>query len=503
MSPNRREFIEWSSASALGAIASGAFDAWPLTSEAVDAFNQELLPSIDDIWGWLVSMNDLGPRYTGSDAHRKFVDFLASGLQSAGLHVTRDGYKLPRWEARKWGIKATSDGGRSVDVPVTFYYPYSGQTGKDGVSGELVYAGTVPSDGSRAPDVSGDLNGKIVFIDYPIVPRHYEEWFTPWGFHTPDTTLGPVVSSIIAVAAPSLAGFKKAGAAGVILGFTNISDAHADDQYLPFGRALQEIPTLWVGRDAGARLRTLAASRARVTLTLEAEVFPDTPTDTVIATLPGTSADEVIIVNTHTDGPNAIEENGGVGMLALAKYFAKMPQSSRRRTLVFLFATGHFAGAYVPAIRGFIEKHPDIVSKTVGAVTVEHLGCREWLDDPSMRYVATGRDELTNAITDAEPVARLMLDSLAGTSDRRVAVVKPTPKGRWMGEGGALSRAGIPTLGFIPAPTYLCMASADGCISKLSRTLMYGQIQAIAKMLHKMDGMSAAELKGPAARAQP
>src|SRR5436190_1258209 len=83
---------------------------------------------------------------------------------------------LPRWDARTWAIKATPKDGRPIAVPVASYYPYSGQTGKDGVTGPLVYAGSVPSDGSHPPDLSGDLKGKIVFVDYPIVARHYEKF---------------------------------------------------------------------------------------------------------------------------------------------------------------------------------------------------------------------------------------------------------------------------------------------------------------------------------------
>ena len=498
MPVSRREFVQTAgAASAFGLLAPGRVDAVPFVlDERVEGFRPSLLPSIDEVWGWQVSMNNLGPKYTGNDAHRQFVEFLATNLQSLGLELSRDRYTLPRWDARAWGITVNPREGRGFDVPVTSYYPYSGQTGRDGVTGELAYAGTVPSDGSRQADLSG-ANGKIVFLDYPLAPRHYEEWFKPWGFYTPDTTLGPVVSAIIGVAAPQLDAFKKAGARGVILGWTNISDAHAADQYVPFGRALQDMPTVWVGRDAGARLRTLVGSGASVRLTLDAQIFPDTPTDTVIATLPGTSSDEVLIVNTHTDGPNALEENGGVGVLALAKYFSKIPKSSRKRTIVFVLTTGHFAGVYVPSIRGIVEQHPDLIKKAVGALTVEHLGCREWFDDASMKYGPTGKDEVSHAITDFEPTAKVMLDSLPGTADRRVAVVKPTPKGRWMGEGGALSKAGVPTIGYIPAPTYLCMASKDGCISKLSRTLLHGQIEALAKVVHKMDAMTATSLRNP------
>src|SRR5262249_23152367 len=133
---------------------------------------------------------------------------------------------------------------------------------------------------------------------------------------------------------------QKAGALGVILAWTDISDANAADQYTPFSRPPQGIPGLYVGHETGAKLKALSGAKA--TVVLEADIHPDTPTDTLIATLPGTSADEVIIVNTHTDGPNATEENGGIGILALAKYFAKIPKSERKRTIVFPLTTGHF-----------------------------------------------------------------------------------------------------------------------------------------------------------------
>ena len=114
--------------------------------------------------------------------------------------------------------------------------------------------------------------------------------------------------------------------------------------------------------------------------------MPGPRSDTVIAMLPGSSAEETIIVNTHTDGPNATEENGGVGIVALAKYFSKIAKSERKRTLVFPLTTGHFASPWVPSIRGFITKYPDVIKKTVAAVTVEHLGCKEWMDDAQYRY---------------------------------------------------------------------------------------------------------------------
>jgi len=227
---------------------------------------------------------------------------------------------------------------------------------------------------------------------------------------------------------------------------------------------------------------------------LEADIFPDTPTDTLLATLPGTASDEIIIVNTHTDGPNATEENGGLGILALAKYFSRIPVSERRRTIVFPLTSGHFAGPWVPSMRGIIQKYPDLIKKAVAALTVEHLGCKEWVDDASFRYRATGENEWAVAITESGAAGSVLVEALQGSANRKTAVVNPV-HGGWLGEGGGLARAGVPTIGYIPQPNYLLAGPANGCIEKLSAERLHAEIEVFAKVIHKMDSMTAAELK--------
>lgn len=59
------------------------------------------------------------------------------------------------------------------------------------------------------------------------------------------------------------------------------------------------------------------------------------------AVLPG-SRDECIIVNTHTDGPSAFEENLSVAAAAMARRFASLPPGKRpARTLSFAFCPGN------------------------------------------------------------------------------------------------------------------------------------------------------------------
>jgi hypothetical protein len=474
MSLTRRRFMQWAAAvAAVGAQAS---------VRAASAFRPALLPSQDAIWEQQVWMAKLGPKYTGNAAHTQFVDFLATEFHALGLDVTRDRYTLPRWDAKRWELQAAG-----ARVPVTSYFPYSGDTPPAGVTAPLVFAGASPTF-----DLAS-VRGKIVLVECPTTVRHWAEEYRPWNIYPASETFP---ASLRPARGPvnDLTQFAKAGAVAVVLAWTDISDANAADQYSPFSRPPQGIPGLYVGRETGARLKTLAVRGASATVVLEATTTPDVPTDTVVATLPGASADEVVILNTHTDGPNATEENGALGILALMKYFSKIPRAERRRTIVCPLTTGHFAGPWVPSIRGFIQKNPETIKQAVAAITIEHLGCLEWMDNAAMQYRPTGKEEWAVAITPSRPMADALGAALPNTDAKRTAIVNPV-KGGFLGEGSALSRAGVPTIGFIPQPNYLLAGPADGCIDKLSPRLMHAQIEVFAKTVHAIEAMSAAELK--------
>ncbi|HWW83412.1 MAG TPA: hypothetical protein VNZ26_07410, partial [Vicinamibacterales bacterium] len=368
MSFSRREFMKWTAA------VSTLVATWPdgigagrlLAAGAPRDFQPNLLPNQKEVWDHQVWMAKLGPKYTGNPAHTTFVEWLATELKALGLDVARERYTFPRWEANRWNIDVTTSSGDRLKIPVSSYFPYSGETSSAGVTGELVYAGSNPNFKLEG------LEEKIAFVDFATNTREWQKTYQTWGVNPPGEVF-PDAYRPARAAINDLTQFKKAGAIGVILGWTDVSDANAADQYTPFSRPPQGVPGLYVGRDAGTRLKTLAGTGAKATVILEATTFPNTPTNSLIATLPGASSDEIIIVNTHTDGPNATEENGAIGILALAKYFSKIPRADRRRTLVFPLTTGHFAGPWVPSIRGVIEKYPELIKKAVAALTVEHL----------------------------------------------------------------------------------------------------------------------------------
>lgn len=500
MTVSRRRFLQWTAA--LAAAIRARPRAAGIEREfaaPTSRFRANLLPTQQEIWEQQLWMAQLGPKYTGNEAHGRFVEFLATSMQSLGLDVQRDRYTFDRWEAgpshehkieRGVGtakeLRATGRSSGAGFILASSYFPYSGQTAPDGVTAELVYAGSYPK-----LDLTG-VRGKIAFVDFSLNTRDWAHQYQPWGIHPAGETF-PAAARPARAVINDLTPFQKAGAVAAVIGWTDVSDRNARDQYTPFSRPIQGIPAVYVDSSHVTMLRRLAEAHETVTVTLTAKMVPGAQTDTVIASLPGASADEVIILNTHTDGPNATEENGALGLLALAKYFSKVPKSERRRTLVFPMTTGHFAGPWVPSIRGFIEKHPDVIRKAVAAVTIEHLGCREWLDVAPQRYEATGKNEWSVAITPNKAMGMALVDTLQGSSDR-AAVVNPVGGG-FLGEGSSLSRAGIPTIGYIPQPNYLLAGPADGCIDKLSPELMHSQIEVFAKLVHRIDAMTAAELK--------
>ena len=240
-----------------------------------------------------------------------------------------------------------------------------------------------------------------------------------------------------------------AGALGFVVGWLGVSEDAITGQHQPIlppsvqqlhadhapeggtGTGHFELPAVWVGPTAREQLVRAAQASAEVTLRLVASVDPDATTDTLIATLPGTSAESIVLI-THSDGVNAIQENGVVGMLALAQAFAKVPQEQRQRTLVFIPAAAHLATRVYDAstgqetqaeAEGAIAEHPELAADAVAVIAFEHFGTMEWVDDGE-RFFATGRGECAHVLT-ASP---FLAETVTETPDRRAAPARPASR---------------------------------------------------------------------------
>ena len=103
------------------------------------------LPSMHEVWEWQEQLVRFGTRLTGSHGHATCVEWLADQLGAVpGLTVRTDRLTFNRWLARHYAlrVRVPASIGASGPVPLTYYYPYSGQTPPHGVTAKLVDLGT-------------------------------------------------------------------------------------------------------------------------------------------------------------------------------------------------------------------------------------------------------------------------------------------------------------------------------------------------------------------------
>ncbi|WP_311267718.1 hypothetical protein [Sphingobium sp. WCS2017Hpa-17] len=454
------------------------------------------IPDRDTLWHWIERLNAFGPRLTASPAHQKSVDYIAEELAAMGLTVHRDTHRIRRWTPGRTALRL-EDG---TSIPVAAPYPYSGRTGPDGMTAPLVWFDNAPKDFSAA-------RGKIAIV--PVGRLDLTTLTTLMLFDRratlPDESADIANGEIVPVLGPLTNIFldraRAAGVRGVICLFEGLSDALAQGQVLPFTTPYADCPALWVGDGQRDNLHQAAARGASATLTLEA-TLADADTDTLHVVLEGSNPHETIIVNTHTDGPNACEENGPAGLLALAR--AHAVRQDRRRSIIFVFATGHFqipqlVDGHGQATTAWLRRHPELWdgqpghARAVAGLTLEHLGCMEWKDRDD-RPAPTGRLEREIVYATNRQMEQVYRASVAGRSKLRSLVVAPRLAHIFLGEGAPLYQCGIPSISLVPGPDYLCQLLPDGGLDRLDADFAHQQVDSFSRALTLLDALPAAAI---------
>jgi hypothetical protein len=454
----------------------------------------ELLPGEQTLEEWQRYMVNLGPRFTGSPALRGWHDFMARTLASYGLDVVRDPIPIEWWHHRRWSLKLIEDGVETA-YPVASYYPYSGFTPLGGIVGELADAGT----GLPHEFALGNFNGKIAFAEEDMLPLTAALFYSTATYvHDPDLTLTPLtpykrasVSFLTpqentTVGSPSSA--ARAGAVGLIISY-EASAENAAGQYTPFltsPMSSQGVPTLYVDRATGDRIKDKIADGVQARLELVVEKHPGQFTDDIIATLPGSQPDEVIIFNSHSDGTSASQENGTLGIMALARYFSSLPLSCRQRSMVFVLTPGHFHNGIEGDTAGFINRHPEIIAKAVASVTMEHLGQQEWLDDVVTGFHPSGMFE-PGAFYGSQNTVQLMIKNAVVAEDlRRTFVLRPIGV-IYFGVGSGLNARGVPNAAYITGPNSMLSFANNQHLDKVDYGRMAAEIRTATRVAATMD----------------
>jgi hypothetical protein len=516
MRATRRDAMRALGATALGA-GLGSLPARLLaasTSEQVIGHHPQWLPAPEQLAEWLERLHGFGPiRATGTPQCRAFEEFLARELAALGCAVERDQHRLTSWEcdvARDCSIVVREPGGTARTLDVLGYYPFCASTRhRAAATGRVQCAprGLAADRAAEALIAEADparLAESIVVVEVPIGWESqdriaiYPETF---GDSPIDRVGGPPPLS---AAGNGLVGLLQGRCKGLVLCYTDVSDETARYNYRPFSEPHGGIPALWVGAGSGRYLRSLTDG-ATLELRCDAVLVPDARADSIVATLRGES-DEVIFLTTHTDGPNEVNDNGALGLLALATYASRIPAGQRRRTLVFSLPTGHYAiGAIADPVtgsgkragtRGLLERRPELLQRMVAQLALEQMGAMEWADLDG-RFAPTGRPAPqfwvpTPALADAARAA--FAAAVRGEDPRnlRAALAREGVQG----EGSVLRQHGVFGLGLMGRPHYFFRADPAGVLDKLSAAVMHSQVSIASKLLAIMDRSSVAQLRG-------
>ncbi len=444
------------------------------------------------------TMNSFGTRLTGSRGHADFINWLKAEITKMDIPIFSDPFYFRRWEEKRSAIEIY-DGNGKIEIPVSSAYPYSGETSADGITEELVYVDGI----NDIPKTKGKI---AVFNIANINFLPSEIAFDKRTSYPEDVVLekkyeGPVITSFVQCFYGILSKLSKAKA--VILVWKGLHDDCVKGQYLSFIMDYQKIPILWVNETNGERVIKAAKARKKATFVLEAEIEENAFTESFYCILKGKNKKENVIVNTHTDGTNCVEENGPVALLQLMK---NLKDAELERTHIFVFTTGHFrlphfedirTGAFQSASR-WLAMHRELWDgkgdhfRCVANLTVEHLGCKEWRDiDGEYKY--TGRQEVELVYTGNDFVNKLYIDTVKDRENVRTMTLRGH-NALHFGEGQNFFTMRIPEISLVPAPYYLCVVSDTHEMEKFDIELMTEQTETFARLIEKIEHISAKEL---------
>lgn len=376
----------------------------------------------------------------------------------------------------------------------------SGETDENGITEEIVevfgkHINYLPA------------KGKIALVkvrDLAKVPTGFafnQRNSFPKGLSLAKNYKGPVADSFVKI--PFISVAKAFGVKAVICIWEGMSDEMIKGQYLPFVMDYQGIPALWVGEKTGKKLKIAAREKKKVKLVLVAEKEKNAKTESFYSVIEGKNKEEAIIINTHTDGVNCIEENGAIAMLQMMRQLKDM---KLERALIFVFVTGHFRlpdfrQHDIQASSKWLKNHRDMWDgkkrhiKAVANLAVEHLGCTEWKDKAGV-YQYTNPVDVELVYTANKKMDEVYYKSLEGRTTVRTISVKGH-NFLHFGEGQPPRNVGIADISLVTAPDYLCAINETQQMEKFNLELMCEQIESFIKMTLLLDKMTAAEIGKP------
>jgi hypothetical protein len=477
------------------------------------------LPSAARLKQMNAFVGKLGARPTGGRAQARYIGWIRRQLKTVpGIRTSDLGFRINRWSSSSARLELRGAGKRPIKLAVAGPVPYSKPTGKRGVSAPLAFVPT-----GTAIDTA-NAAGKIVVREAPAGSVQQALFLLPvvsWTTYDPNNTINPADNfkgDFIAYL-DRIADLKNAAAAGAkgILFVKPLPRAQIKGHYEPYEGLPWGVPGMFLGADEGKRITDAidAGKHPSARIVLRAR-FKRVKTPSVLATLPGASAQRLVI-DSHTDGTNAAEDNGPVAMVAMARYFAALPAACRPRTLEFAFSTAHFYQRVAsPDTRdGGAEQLAQRLDRaydkgTVSAVVVlEHLGAIDYEEvarphgRPGVRLAPNGLRAIQFIGVTPSPSLVETVDGVVRSYDmqRTILLQGSDAPGNTVpqhcsfgGEGTPYEKHLLPTVGVITAPQSL-YDPAFG-MEGIDFGVMHDELLGFTELLNRMGAMSQTEVAG-------
>jgi hypothetical protein len=434
------------------------------------------------IWQYVVEQAQIAERYrdnghpqywgriSGTSGDAEDAEWLQNKYRQAGLtdtHIQTVAYLAPQWAPKSWRVAAIS-GGKTIKL-ISAQPPYgSPATGGKDLNLEVAYVGL----GSEADFAGRDVRGKAVLLVKASLSRQ----------------AGP---------ADILKRAEDHGAAAILS--TDLRGANDIEQAY---RAPTKVPTFLIGSKDAETIRDLIGNAPpndppHIQIRLDADWAANQKSYLVWGTLPG-QTDETIYVIAHRDGWfDAAGDNasGEASMIGLAEYFARLPKSQRRRTLVFIGTDGHHnirPGEF--GTEWLVANRDKLFAKTALMINDEH---------PAELLSHGGAAGWTNAVVPLEwyagGPARPDLQKIAVDAFHEFGVpiwTRPSP----VPPAGDLGRFNWFLPGVVAQSNdFIAMHTTNDTPDNVPWTGLEAITRAYAKIIDKVNEMPLARLQRPAA----
>ena len=208
----------------------------------------------------------------------------------------------------------------------------------------------------------------------------------------------------------------------------------------------------------------------------------------------GSDGDELVLLVTHTDGPNLTQENGALAILSVIDYYAKVSPWERQRTLLVLFDPQH----YMPGrhLVDWYANHAALAGHIVASIGVEQFGQREYAERGD-EFVLTGRPETTLIFAQDNPrLVEIAINAVKAEDLPRTVVRVPSRgQGQWVGLGDVALKRRIP--GFATSTEMSAYWSTAPGIESFDSELCRRQIGVLVRLTDALMDANLADIAVP------